>query len=95
LLVQGRSMILTCFLHFPPCPRLLWVLLLVVRAVSVVVLLPLLRFGEYKLNFRDVLVITWAGLRGAVGLTLAVIVFEEEASESRINRRTYTPIAIV
>lgn len=37
-------------------------------------LLPLLNVSGYKVNFKQVLLLTYAGLRGAVGLCLALVV---------------------
>lgn len=54
---------------------LLFLFLIIIRAASVVLLYPLLRIGHYGIDWKDAVVLTWAGLRGAVGLTLALIVY--------------------
>jgi len=53
----------------------LYFLLLPIRAFSTILLSPLLTSGKYGLNFKDMLVLSWSGLRGAVGLTLSLIVY--------------------
>jgi hypothetical protein len=53
----------------------LWLFLLAIRTVMVVLFYPVLRLGQYGLDWKDCLVLSWAGLRGAVGLTLALIVY--------------------
>lgn len=54
---------------------LLWVFLLIIRFLMVIVFFPILQHGHYGLNWKDCLVLSWAGLRGAVGLTLSLIVY--------------------
>jgi len=54
----------------------LWALLLVIRVVMVIIFFPLLQRGSYGLIWRDCVVLSWAGLRGAVGLTLALTVYQ-------------------
>ena len=54
---------------------LLWVLLLAIRAVMAILFFPLLRLGSYGMSRKDAVVLAWAGLRGAVGLTLALTVY--------------------
>lgn len=46
----------------------------VVRGLTIVLLYPLLKRMGYGLNWRDAVVMVWGGLRGAVGLALALIV---------------------
>ena len=53
----------------------LYFLLIPIRIVSIVILYPILSFGRYGLRFKDMIILSWAGLRGAVGLTLALIVY--------------------
>lgn len=55
---------------------LLWVFLFLIRLATVILFYPLLRRGSYGLNWKDGLVLSWAGLRGAVGLTLSLIVYQ-------------------
>jgi NhaP-type Na+/H+ or K+/H+ antiporter len=53
----------------------LWLFLLVIRTAMVVLFFPVLRIGQYGVSWKDCIVLSWAGLRGAVGLTLALIVY--------------------
>lgn len=60
---------------------LLWVYLQVVRLAAVVLMWPLLtRFG-YGLKWREGVVLVWAGLRGAVGLSLSLFVLLDNSIE--------------
>lgn len=53
----------------------LYFLLIPIRIVSIIILYPILSFGRYGLRFKDMIILSWSGLRGAVGLTLALIVY--------------------
>jgi len=53
----------------------LWLFLIAIRAAMVVLFYPLLRLGQYGINWKDGIVLSWSGLRGAVGLTLALIIY--------------------
>lgn len=53
-------------------------LLTVYRSVVMFAVIPLFNFGHYDYTWREALVISWGGLRGAVGLALAVAVFGDE-----------------
>jgi NhaP-type Na+/H+ or K+/H+ antiporter len=55
---------------------LLWVLLHLVRAIMLLALWPLLSRGSYEFNWRHACSVVYGGLRGAVGLTLGLIVSE-------------------
>jgi NhaP-type Na+/H+ or K+/H+ antiporter len=37
------------------------------------------------LDWRNAVIVVWGGLRGAVGLALALIVFEEHAFDQRVS----------
>lgn len=50
----------------------------VVRAATVLVLWPLLSRLGYGLSWREGIVLVWAGLRGAVGLSLSLFVLLNE-----------------
>ncbi|GMH39853.1 hypothetical protein BSKO_07757 [Bryopsis sp. KO-2023] len=52
----------------------LFILLQVVRGITVLVLYPGLKRMGYGLTWREGVVMVWGGLRGAVGLALALIV---------------------
>ncbi|GMH43152.1 hypothetical protein BSKO_11074 [Bryopsis sp. KO-2023] len=53
---------------------LLYIVLNAVRALTVVILYPILSRMGYGLTMKDAIVMVWGGLRGAVGLALALIV---------------------
>ena len=55
---------------------LLFVMLHVIRAIMMVSLWPIISRGHYEFNWRHATAITYGGLRGAVGLTLGLIVHE-------------------
>ncbi|PRW60756.1 sodium hydrogen exchanger isoform A [Chlorella sorokiniana] len=56
----------------------LWALLLAIRAAGITLLYPLTSRLGYGMNWRDAIIVTWAGLRGAVGLVLALSVRNSE-----------------
>jgi len=51
---------------------LLYVAMMLIRAVMVLVLWPILNLIGPRISWREYLVIVWSGLRGAVGLVLAI-----------------------
>lgn len=53
---------------------LAWLLLLVIRLVCISLAKPFLNLFGDGLSWADVAICTWAGLRGAVGLSLALII---------------------
>jgi NhaP-type Na+/H+ or K+/H+ antiporter len=61
----------------------LWVLvvyigIVAIRLAMILVLRPALSFTGECVSFRDALVMTWGGLRGMVGLALAILVAQDE-----------------
>ena len=62
---------------------LLYVLVYVIRIVSIGLLMPILSRSGYGLTWRDMLVMSHGGLRGAVGLALAITY--EETMNTRAN----------
>jgi len=50
----------------------------VYRAVVMFGVIPLFRHQQYGYSWKDALVISWGGLRGAVGLALAVAVYGDD-----------------
>ncbi|CAM9911883.1 unnamed protein product, partial [Chrysoparadoxa australica] len=57
---------------------MLYVGIQLVRAVNVIVCSPFLIMGGYGMDWKSLAVLAFAGLRGAVGLTLALIVAEDD-----------------
>merc|ERR1719409_495619 len=52
----------------------LWFLLTIVRSLTIFVLSPILRHIGYGLTLKEAIVMVWGGLRGAVSLSLALLV---------------------
>jgi NhaP-type Na+/H+ or K+/H+ antiporter len=55
----------------------LWVLLHFVRGIMIILLWPVLSSGQYSFSVNQAVAVVYGGLRGAVGLTLALIVHEQ------------------
>lgn len=53
-------------------------LLHIVRFLCILTFWPLMKFYGYGMTFKQVTLSSYAGLRGAVGLALAMIVLKEE-----------------
>jgi len=53
---------------------LLYVFVQLTRAVIVIILYPGLGYSGYGLDWKEAVVLVWAGLRGAVALTLALLI---------------------
>ena len=58
---------------------LVYVIVVLARAILLTVLFPILRRCGYGLTVQDAAVCVWGGLRGAVGLALAIVVSEESS----------------
>ena len=66
---------------------LLYLLINVIRLVTVAILYPFMNmFKGHKLTLREAVITIWAGLRGAVGLALALVVLEEHTHFSARER---------
>jgi NhaP-type Na+/H+ or K+/H+ antiporter len=61
----------------------IWILLHVVRAIMLILLWPVLSNGEYNFTIQQAVAVVYGGLRGAVSLTLALIV-NEQLDEQKI-----------
>lgn len=57
---------------------LLWGLMIIVRAIMVFTFLPFLKYFGYGMTNAEMWVLIWGGLRGALGLTLALMVAVDE-----------------
>jgi len=53
---------------------LLYLFLQIIRLLTIIMSYPFLMLSGYSINWKDVIVMTWGGLRGAVGLALSLIV---------------------
>jgi len=61
---------------------LLYLFLQLIRLLTILLMYPFMMLSGYAVSWKDVLVMTWGGLRGAVGLALALIV---DLDEERID----------
>ncbi len=59
----------------------------IIRFLMIGILYPLLKRSGYGLSKRESLILTWGALRGALGLTLALIVSYTEAIPEDIRRQ--------
>ncbi|EWM21970.1 salt overly sensitive 1 [Nannochloropsis gaditana] len=57
---------------------LLYLIVNATRFVGVFLFFPTLARGPYGINWRQAVLLSWGGLRGAVSLTLALVVSQEE-----------------
>jgi NhaP-type Na+/H+ or K+/H+ antiporter len=64
---------------------LLYVMLLLFRYIIVFLLYPILSRVGLKCSFHDAIFISWAGLRGALAMALALIVQSEAEEEDHIH----------
>lgn len=67
-----------------------FVLMVIVRGVMVFTFYPLLRIFGYGLSYKELLVLVYGGLRGALGLCLALIV----AMDSSITHVRFKELTI-
>jgi NhaP-type Na+/H+ or K+/H+ antiporter/CRP-like cAMP-binding protein len=56
---------------------IIYISMLIIRALVIVVFYPLMKKIGYGLNAKDAAIVWWGGLRGAIGLALALIVAAE------------------
>ncbi|KAK9791813.1 hypothetical protein WJX73_006506 [Symbiochloris irregularis] len=69
---------------------LLWVYLLVIRVIMLALAYPFLRNMGYGITAKECIVLSWAGLRGAVGLSLALIVYlDTDIGDARFSILTF------
>ena len=61
----------------------LYFLLIPIRVVSIAILSPILLTGRYRMSIKDLVVLSWSGLRGAVGLTLSLIVYNGDIEDKQ------------
>uniref|UniRef100_A0A7S3GFN4 Cyclic nucleotide-binding domain-containing protein n=1 Tax=Palpitomonas bilix TaxID=652834 RepID=A0A7S3GFN4_9EUKA len=70
-----------------------YIALQAMRALSILILYPLLRRTGYGLDWQGAVVLTWGGLRGAVGLILALIVLNDPCIDGRVRQNTLFVVA--
>jgi len=52
--------------------------MVIARAIMVLIFLPSLKYFGYGITKSELIVLIWGGLRGALGLTLALMVAVDE-----------------
>ena len=75
---NGSSLFLKELLYMP----VLYVALHVIRFVSISMFYPLLKRIGYGITFNEVIFVAFAGLRGAIGLGLGLLILEDKNSKS-------------
>lgn len=51
-----------------------WVLMIIIRLIMVLTFYPILKSNGYGLNKKEMVVLIYGGLRGALGLCLSLMV---------------------
>ncbi|EGR34487.1 sodium hydrogen exchanger family protein, putative [Ichthyophthirius multifiliis] len=59
-----------------------WVLMIITRYLMVIILMPFLKQSGYPITQQELYVLVWGGLRGALGLTLSLMVLVDDEIES-------------
>ena len=77
-----------------PYALLLWVYLLLVRVFTFVIFSPLLVRAAYGLSFQDMVILSWSGLRGAVGLALSLFVLLDDSSSPTAVVRSFGVLCV-
>jgi NhaP-type Na+/H+ or K+/H+ antiporter len=67
----------------------------VARYVMINMLLPLINKSGYPLNWKDVIVLSYGGVRGALGLALALIVYRDTDYSPRFRDLVLYYVAVV
>lgn len=65
-----------------------WMLSAVMRVIMVGMFLPILRKSGYGLTNKEFWVLCWGGLRGALGITLALMVAVDYELDVRLRELT-------
>jgi len=65
-----------------------WILMIIMRFAVVMACYPVLNRSGYGITKNDILVIVWGGLRGALGLTLALMVAVDTRLDTRLRELT-------
>lgn len=69
----------------------MYLLLMICRAIMIIVLYPILVRGKIPVTMKDSIFITWAGLRGALGIALAL----QLSGSSLLDSRTQSQILVL
>ena len=62
-----------------------YIMLMLIRGFINALFYPLMKMSGYGISWKDSFILAYGGLRGAVGLTLALIVFHEEDLNSEVR----------
>lgn len=62
--------------------------MILIRLIMVYFFYPVYKYGGYELNWREVFVMGYGGLRGALGLCLALIVGVDRSLNPRFRALT-------
>lgn len=65
-----------------------WVLMIIVRAIMVLTFLPILKASGYGITKKEIIVLIYGGLRGALGLCLSLMVGVDEELPVRFREIT-------
>ena len=63
-----------------------WRLMQVIRIVTFIILVPILNSRGYTLNWKECAVLSWSGVRGAVGLALGLQIYHDDEIHSELFR---------
>jgi len=76
--LTGRTMLKTAFVDYL-WTVLVYLVMIVLRLVMLLGLRPLLNLAGERVSLKDLIIMTWGGLRGMVGLALAILVRQDRA----------------
>ncbi len=65
-----------------------WILMIICRAIMVITFLPILKASGYGVTKKEIIVLIYGGLRGALGLCLALMVGVDEQLPVRFRELT-------
>ena len=65
-----------------------WILMIIARFVMIFSCLPVLKKSGYGITNKEVIILAYGGLRGALGLTLALMVGVDEELPKRLRELT-------
>jgi NhaP-type Na+/H+ or K+/H+ antiporter len=65
-----------------------WPLIMGARFLMILLFYPILRYTGYGITMKEIYVLVWGSLRGAFGMTLALIVAFDDALPPRLKELT-------